>query len=88
MASTIFATAQSNFIRDAALSKDERDSFESTSLQDLRQEITQIQEKQAQRRSMRYLRRLDPFLIAMEKYGKIIEIFLNTSDVVAFIWVS
>jgi len=36
---------------------------------------------------MAYMKRLDPFLQTMEQYGKVINVFVNISSVVAFIWV-
>lgn len=87
MNNTLFATAQSKFLLDARPSQDEEERFKSTTLQNLREEIHRIQQKHAKSRSMKYMQRLEPFLFAMERYGKVVEIFVNSSDMVAFIWV-
>lgn len=62
-------------------------SFEGTRLHHLTSEIAKIQQEQASKRRLRYMKRIDPFLKTMEEYGKVIEIFVNIEDVVAFIWV-
>jgi hypothetical protein len=57
-------------------------------LDDLQAVIAAIQEKQASEKKMRNLTRLKKFLEAMDEYGKVIEIFLNNSQFIAFVWVS
>lgn len=71
----------------AGLSQAEITDFQMTSLNDLKLQISVIQNDQRKSKKMLYLRRLGPFLDAMEQYGRIIEVFLNVSDIVAFIWV-
>lgn len=62
--------------------------FQFTTLEDLKEEITRIQEIQAQRRSIRNLNKVRPFLNGIEQYSKIIEVFVNAKpDIMAFIWV-
>ncbi|KAK4220845.1 hypothetical protein QBC38DRAFT_493303 [Podospora fimiseda] len=61
-------------------------SFQGTQLHHLTAEIAKIQQEQHSKRSLRYMKRLDPFLKKMEQYGKVIEIFANSQDIVAFIW--
>jgi DNA-binding SARP family transcriptional activator len=69
------------------LTLDEADDFRLSSLDDLRTAILEIQAKQASEKRMRDLTRLQSFLEAMEQYGNIIDIFLNTTEFVAFVWV-
>lgn len=71
----------------AGLTQAELKDFQLTSLDDLKHQISIIQNDQRKSKNMRYLKRLGPFLDAMEQYGKIIEVFLNVSDIIAFIWV-
>ena len=71
----------------AGLSPEELKDFQLTSIDDLRRQIATIQNDQRKSKKMRYLKRLGPFLDTMEQYGKIVEVFLNLSEVVAFIWV-
>lgn len=69
------------------LTPDEADDFRLSSLDDLRTAILEIQAKQASEKRMRDLTRLQSFSEAMEQYGNIIEVFLNTTEFVAFVWV-
>lgn len=69
------------------LSPEREDDFRFTKLDDLHTAITEIQSKQASEKKMRNLTRLRSFIDAMKDYGKVIEVFLNTSAFVAFVWV-
>ncbi|KAJ6150201.1 hypothetical protein N7471_001400 [Penicillium samsonianum] len=62
--------------------------FEMTSLKDLKRAISVIQNKQASERRVQNMRRLSRFLEGMEQYGKVIEVFLNVTDFLAFVWVA
>jgi len=68
------------------LKQDEVDDFSFATLDDLKQLVCDIQRDQAASRRMKNLNRLAFFLEAMEQYDKIIQIFLNASNFVAFIW--
>ena len=83
-----FQDAIKNFKSTAGLTQAELRDFSQTSLGDLKQCIATIQNDQRASRKLRYLKRLGPFLDTMERYGKIIEVFLNVSDIIAFVWVS
>lgn len=83
-----FRDSIKNFKATAGLTQAELQDFSHTTLDDLRQCIATIQNDQRASRKLRYLKRLGPFLDTMERYGKIIEVFLNVSDVIAFVWVS
>lgn len=82
-----FDKALDTFRKGADLAETELADFEITDLQTLRQTIGDIQNKQAQIKKLMYMKRLDPFLKSMEDYGKVLEIFLNVSDFIAFVWV-
>ncbi|KAF2726767.1 hypothetical protein EJ04DRAFT_160646 [Polyplosphaeria fusca] len=75
------------FKASAGLSQAEIADFQMTSLTDLKLQISIIQNDQRKGKKMLYLKRLGPFLDAMEQYGKIVEVYLNVSDIVAFVWV-
>lgn len=66
----------------------DRDEFKYTTLEDLQRSILEIQEKHASDRKMKNMARLNSFLEAMQQYGRVIEVFLNTSAFIAFVWVS
>jgi hypothetical protein len=60
--------------------------FRSTTYEGLCHEILRIQYEQEQSKSMVNLGRIQSFLEAMDQFSKTIEIFLNVSDAVAFVW--
>lgn len=61
--------------------------FEMTTLPDLKRALASIQRKHVSERQLRNMGRLSRFLDAMDQYGKVIEVFLNVTDVLAFVWV-
>lgn len=70
------------------LSPQDINQFQSTTLEDLKEEITRIQKIQAQRRGFRNLNKVRPFLNGIEQYSKVIEVFVNAKpDIMSFIWV-
>ena len=82
--SDIFDTALSNFKK--RLSKEEEEHFQIVKLVDVRQTALRIQREQEQFKTMMNMARLESFLEAMEQFGKVIEVFVNASVFVAFVW--
>ena len=71
-----------------SLSAAEKEDFGPFStLEDVHREIANIQKAQESERNLRNLTRIKGFLEGMAQYGEIVEIFLNVSDIVAFVWV-
>ncbi|KAK4867343.1 hypothetical protein LT330_000853 [Penicillium expansum] len=68
------------------LNKKERDNFKFSKLEDLEQCLTQLQAKHRSQRRMQNLNRLKPFLEAMNQFGKVVEVFCNSSEIVPFLW--
>jgi len=68
------------------LSKREFEDFKFTTLNDLRKVVNAIQEEQGKRREMMNLTRIQAFLEAMDQYGNVIEVFLNASSILCFVW--
>jgi hypothetical protein len=60
--------------------------FKVTTYDTLCQEIAHLQHEQDNVKKMMNLSRIQTFIEAMEQFGKVIEIFLNVSNVVAFVW--
>ncbi|KAI2464722.1 hypothetical protein F4781DRAFT_411946 [Annulohypoxylon bovei var. microspora] len=81
-----FLTVLDDFKKTAGLTQAEEAEFQMTGLEELQTCIRTIQQDQEQKRKMMYMRRLDPFLQTMEQYGKVLDVFVNTSEIVAFIW--
>ena len=69
------------------LKKKDIDNFKNTTLKSLEQCIGDLQKKQHASRRLQNLNRLKPFIEAMEQYGKVVAIFANTNEIVAYIWV-
>ena len=72
----------------AELKPKHRSTFERTTLPELLAEIDKIQKEQHATRRLQAVGRLRPTLEALNQLGKVIETFVNTSEFVAFVWVS
>lgn len=72
----------------APLKKKDRDNFQMTTLPELQQAIGEIQKKQQSERRMQNMTRIGKFVEAVGEYGKVVEVFCNSSQFVPFIWVS
>lgn len=70
----------------ARLSGQELIDFQTTTYEQLCRKILQIQRDQENTRKMMNLSRIQSCLEAMNQFGKTIEVFLNVSDAVAFVW--
>ena len=61
-------------------------SFQDATLDKLRESILRIQHDQDRFKTMMNMARLESFLEAMKQFGKVIEVFGNTSSLVGFVW--
>jgi hypothetical protein len=68
------------------LTNQELADFKFTSLNDVLVAIESIQTEQGRRKDMMNLTRVRRFLEAMDQYGSVIEVFLNTSSFLCFVW--
>ena len=68
------------------LTQEEQSAFQFATLEDVRLEVTRIQAEQANQKEMMNMTRIQSFLEAMDQFGKVIEVFLNSSEFVPFIW--
>ena len=71
----------------SSISRDDARDFHSTTLQDVRSAVKQIEHEQSQRQSLRNVRRIDPFLKFMESYSKVIEAGCQGFSPMAWVWV-
>jgi len=71
----------------AKLTEKEKDTFQGTTLDELKMELNKVQQRHCSKRQEVGMKRLEKFLEAMNQYDKVVTVFLNTSAVVAFIWV-
>ena len=79
------------FKRTVALAKVEVAEFKLTTIVTLKDFIRSLHEDQERRGNMMYLKRLEPFLVSMEEYCRVVEyaeVFVNPTDISAYLWVS
>jgi len=60
--------------------------FQFVTLDDVRKTALRIQRDQEQLKSMIHMSRLESFFEAMTQFGKVVEVFANSSIFVAFVW--
>ncbi|KAK5057581.1 hypothetical protein LTR84_011581 [Exophiala bonariae] len=60
--------------------------FKGTTLEDVKATLADIEKRQDTQRELRNLTRIRGFLDAMDQFGKVIEVFPNSSNMVAFVW--
>ncbi|KAI9662395.1 MAG: hypothetical protein M1821_008562 [Bathelium mastoideum] len=82
--STLFENVLEDFKKD--LRRKDQENFKGTTLKNLQNSIGNLQQKQHSQRRLQNLNRLKHFLEAIDQYGKVIEVFANSSIFVAFIW--
>ena len=70
----------------ARLSAEELSTFQSTTFDDLLDDLLRLQQKQEKTKEMMNLSRIQAFLEGMQQLGKTIEVFVNVNEVVCFVW--
>ncbi|KAK7946882.1 uncharacterized protein PG986_011203 [Apiospora aurea] len=60
--------------------------FTASSLADVEKEIESIQRRYGSKKQLRRLSRLSKFLEAMAQIEQLVQVFLNVSEVVAYVW--
>ena len=83
-----FRRALDAFKKKAGLTSEELQYFQFSSFDDVLTTLNSVQKEQSKKKTLVYMRRIDPFLKTIAEYGKVIEIFVNTSEILAFVWVS
>ena len=68
------------------LNREEEVKFQFTSLDDVQDTIMRIQAAQHARKEMMNFTRIQSFLEAMKQFGAVVEVFLNTTEFLAFVW--
>jgi len=84
MNQTVFERELKSF--KAHLTQTELNSFAGTTIRDLHLTIAGIQKTQLSNRTNKNVTRLRAFLEAVESLTKVLDVFVNVSDFVAFIW--
>ncbi|KAI0440377.1 hypothetical protein F4803DRAFT_527373 [Xylaria telfairii] len=81
---TVFERALERFRE--GLTKEQEKQFQVSSLDQVHAEIQDIQSRLGSAKKLRSLNRLSKFLGAMTEIEQLVKIFLNVSEVVAFVW--
>ncbi|ORY19419.1 hypothetical protein BCR34DRAFT_128195 [Clohesyomyces aquaticus] len=68
------------------LTKDEVDDFNFITADDLKKSVYQMQEEQKSKKRMQNLSRVSAFVEAMDQFDKVIQVFLNTTNYLGFVW--
>lgn len=82
----VFQKALENFKKD--LTVQQKREFAISTLQDVKDEVNKIQNQHGSAKKLRGMSRMSKFLEAMQQLEQVVSVFLNVSEVVAFIWVS
>lgn len=85
MSNTVLNRAVEKFRQN--LTDEQRQLFTASSLEKVNAEIQSIQDRHGSRKQLRSLSRISKFLEAMTQIEQLAQIFLNVSEVVAFVWV-
>ncbi len=67
-------------------SEDARAFVETTSV-DIRRAAREIEKEQGARLELRFMRRIEPFLLSLESYAPVMEVFCQGYSPMAFVWV-
>lgn len=68
------------------LTQKELANFQFSTLEEVQSLVARIQAEQGSQKNMMNFTRLQSFLEAMSQFGEVIEVFLNASEFVAFVW--
>ncbi|KAH9216233.1 hypothetical protein DL95DRAFT_522785 [Leptodontidium sp. 2 PMI_412] len=71
-----------------AISPPDAVAFQTTLIEDVWKAAEEIQESQRRRKSLRNMRRVEPFLKGLEKYSKVIEVVCNGTPYLPWIWLA
>ena len=80
----MFADALDKF-KNRVGEKNYRD-FEKLDVDGLKKDLNRMQQDQRKPKTLRNLRRIQGFIKAFEQFGTVVEVFLNASPIVWFVW--
>lgn len=61
--------------------------FSDCTIEDVKNAVRDLQQKQGAEGKLRYEGRLGAFIEAMDQFGKVLDLFVNANELVCFIWV-
>jgi len=84
-----FEKARKKFLNGKELSHAHRDEIlRATTIDDVYDETDRLQKEQSKSRKLRYLGKIQPFLLCLEQYSNVVETFVAVnSSILALIWV-
>jgi hypothetical protein len=68
------------------VSPDDKRDFANTTFKDVRDEAIRIERQLRARRTQKNMARLQPFLLGMEHYSKVVEVLCNGTPYLSWIW--
>lgn len=71
----------------SGITEDDDNMIRATSLEDVKHAIVQVESQLAARQCLRNLDRLTPYLEAIQRYGKVVEVLCNPTPLLPYIWV-
>lgn len=80
-----------SFKRMSRLTDAEESDFMKTTYSTVQLYIRELQAEQERTTGLMYMKRLEPFLISMQQFEqvvKVLEVFVNMTQVMAYVWVS
>ena len=83
--SNSFQRALDKFL--GGLTDQQRREFGTCKLEDVWHEVVAIQNKRGDQKNMRDMARLQKFLEAMSQYEKVVDVFLNSTPFLGYVWV-
>lgn len=72
----------------SSISSDDERTFKDTTYRDLWEGVRGIEREQGRRWEMRFMKRIEPFLVSMESYAEVIGVFCQGYPPMAFVWVN
>ena len=69
------------------LNPDDARTFSDTTYRDLWEGARAVEKELGRQKDLRFMRRIEPFLVSMRSYGPTIEVFAQGFSPMAFVWV-
>lgn len=82
-----FRRAVEAFKKEASLTPAELPYFQFNGVDDVLKTLGDIQSHHSAQKRLLFMKRINPFVKTMIEFGKVVEVFLNASDILAFVWV-
>lgn len=85
--SALLHEAVESFNRTSRLNEKELNELQQTSFHDLQKYLAILQKEQRRAKQMMHMKRLSPFLDAMQRYTRVIELAGDRSNCISYVWV-